>query len=132
MDAPMDLSCLVELHINFKVYHAIFNGPANTSRFYEALNRFMQYHFRITKPHRMTYFKNRFVIQWYVHNLLRFSPVKVEQLRMDLHKFVVWWLIQHAHDCARNVPDSLIRRSVSVCQAVSVLSEILEMVVDTL
>lgn len=128
----MDLSCFLELHIKFPVYHAIFNGPTNTTRFYEALSRFMDYNTHISSPHRVTYFNNYFVIQWYIPNMLSFSPMKVEQLRMDLHKFVVWWLIQHARDNNRDMSDSLIRRSVVVRLASSVMSSILDMIVDTL
>lgn len=132
MDLHMDLSCALVLRIKFNVYHAIFQGPQNTSRFYAALCRYMQHTARLHKPFRVCYSEGDFVIMWYAKDYYAFSPGRMEEFKKSLKDYVCWWLIQHAVDEQRDLSESLIRRSVMVEDRGTIFSRLLDIVVEVL
>lgn len=132
MDLHLDLSSALCLRIKFNVYHAVFQGPQNTSRFYAALCRYMDHTAKLAKPFRVCYADGDFVIMWYARDYYGYSPGRMEEFKKGIKDFVCWWLIQHAVDAGRDISDSLIRRSVVVEDRSGIFSRLLNMVVEVL
>lgn len=128
----MDLSCAILLRIKFTVYHAVFQGPQNTSRFYAAVCRFMQHAAKLHKPFRVCYSEGDFVMMWYAKDYYAYSPGRMEEFKKNFRDFVSWWLIQHAVDQQRDVGEALIRRSVVVEDRGTLYSRLLDAIVEVL